>query len=102
MGRRDRAVEVDAAAGVLDHGNFEPRLARILSGKADAEIERQAGDENSLQLALAQIAEQTGRRLVVVLEQRRIGIDPAAETLADHEVRAGDLELPMEFGAGCA
>src|SRR3954447_23327685 len=86
MGRGHRAVEIDAAAGVLDDGELEPRLAGILRREADAEVEREANDEDRLQFALAQISEQAGRRFPVVLEQRRIGIDAEPKPLTNHKV----------------
>ena len=56
MGRGHRAVEIDAAAGVLDDGDLEPRLAGILRREADAEVEREAGDEDGVLLAFTQIS----------------------------------------------
>src|SRR4051794_21365484 len=97
MGRGHRAVEIDAAAGVLDDGDLEPRLAGILCREADAEVEREANDEDHLQFALAQISEQAGRRFPVVLEQRRIGIDAAPNPLPPPQARAGDVEIAIKF-----
>src|SRR3954469_15857008 len=99
MGRGHRAVEIDAAAGVLDDGDLEPGLAGIVRREANAEVEREAGDEDGVQLAFAQISEQAGRRFPVVLEQRRIGIDAAPKSLPHHQICAGDVEIAMKFGA---
>src|SRR5262249_3962420 len=85
MGRGHGAVEIDAAAGVLHDGDLEAGLAGILSREADAEVEGETRDEHGLQFAFAQIAEQAGRRPMIVLEQRRIRIDGAAKALAHHE-----------------
>ena len=38
MGRSDRAVEIDAAAGVLDDGDLESCLPGILRRETDAEV----------------------------------------------------------------
>ena len=78
----DRSVHVDAAAGILDHDRGEALPVRVLGRVANAEIERQAGEKHARQPALAQIAGEAGRRRLVVLEKRRIGIDGAAESLA--------------------
>src|SRR4051794_6033499 len=99
MGRGHRAVEIDAAAGVLDDGDLEPRLAGILRREADAEVEREAGDEDGVQLAFAQISEQAGRRCPVVLEQRRIGIDAAPKPLPHHQICTSGVEIAMKFRA---
>src|SRR5262249_11941569 len=49
--------------------------------------------------ALAQISGKAGRRRVVVLVERRIGIDLAAKALAQDELGARRNEIAAEFGA---
>src|SRR4051794_6742520 len=41
-----RAVQVDAARCILDHGSLEPCLARILGRPCDAIVGRQSADEH--------------------------------------------------------
>src|ERR1043166_4340172 len=97
--RRDRAVHVDAAAGVLDHDRFKVLAARVLRRIAHAKIEREAGEEHALEPALAQITGKAGGRRAVVLIKGRIGIDRAAKALADHQRRVGNFHIFPELRA---
>src|SRR5262245_22670993 len=45
MARCDRSVEIDAAAGLLDHHGLETCAARVLGRVADTEIKRQSNEE---------------------------------------------------------
>ena len=47
MCRGGRAPHIDGAAGVLDDRNGKALANSILGGKADAEVEREAGHGNS-------------------------------------------------------
>src|SRR5258708_3685971 len=75
-GAGQRAVGVDAAAGILDHGRLEAELARVDRAPGDAEIGRQPGQEHALEAALLQIGAQPRLRLVG-LEERRVAVDLA-------------------------
>src|SRR5262245_49656919 len=68
----DRSAHVDAAAGILDHHRHETLAQRILRRVADTEIERQAGEINPREAALAQIAGEPGRGPAVILIERRV------------------------------
>ena len=50
--RRDRSVEIDAAAAILDHHRFKAVPVRVLGRVADAEIESQAGEEDAEAVAV--------------------------------------------------
>src|SRR5262249_62033776 len=80
-GGGDRAVDVDAAASVLDHDHGKALAARVLGGVAYAEIEREPRDEDSRQAPLAQITGKVGGGLAVVLVQGAAAIHPMAHAL---------------------
>src|SRR5690606_32369188 len=65
----------------------------------DAEVGGEAGEEDPLKAALAQIAGEAGAGALVVLGESGIGIDVAAEALAQHELGRGDVEIGVEGGA---
>src|SRR5690348_56784 len=56
--RPQRAVDVDGAAGVLDDGHGKILSPRVLGRVADAEVEREPGDKDARESALAQITRQ--------------------------------------------
>src|SRR5580658_3936565 len=97
--RGDRAVDIDAAAGVLDHDRREAAAVGILGRVADAEVEGEAGEEDAGEATLPQIRGQAGRRRVVVLVKSRIGIDLAAKALAHDQLGLRRDEVVAEFGA---
>src|ERR1700733_13159179 len=61
-GQRGRAVEIDAAAGVLDDENSKAFAARVFGRIANAKIEGEAGQKHPEEAALAQIADEAGQR----------------------------------------
>src|SRR5665647_1586675 len=52
---RHRAVDVDAAAGILDHDRLETFATRIFRRVAHAKIKRETGKKDPPEAALAQI-----------------------------------------------
>jgi hypothetical protein len=66
VGRRNRTVDVDATASLLDHNWLKARPAGILRRVADAEIEGQSDEEQGLPAAFARIAGEPSRGFVVV------------------------------------
>src|SRR6266576_883859 len=55
MRRRQRAPDIDGATGVLDDGHGKVLSPRVLGRVADAEVEREPGDKDARETALAQI-----------------------------------------------
>ena len=98
----DGTVHVDAAAGILDHDHAEALLAGVLGGIADAEIVGEAGDEDAVEAALAEIADEAGRGALVVLEESGVGVDVRVVALADDQLRVGDVEIAAELRSGRA
>src|SRR6516225_8228523 len=97
--RRQRSIEIDAAASILDDDDSEPFAGGVLGRIAYAEIKSEAGDEGACETALAQIAGKAGRRRVVVFVERRVGIDRLTKALAHHQRRMRDIEGKMEISA---
>ena len=95
----DRAVEVDGAAGVAHNERGETEAARVESGVADAIVIGKAGEKDARQLALAQIAGETGRCGAVILKEGRIGIDLRAKAFAQDQLGPRELERGMEIRA---
>src|SRR5437868_4293456 len=56
----DRTVDVDAAAGILDHDRLEALALGVLGRIAHTEIVSQAGQEHARKAALAQISGKPG------------------------------------------
>src|ERR1035437_10982283 len=52
---RHRAVDIDAAAGILDHDRLETFATRIFRRVAHAKIKRETGKKDPPEAALAQI-----------------------------------------------
>src|SRR6266851_1562823 len=98
-GSGERAVGIDAAAGILDDVGGEALFAGVERGEADAEISRQTGDKNTLEAALLQIAAQPGRGLAVGLVEGRIAVDILAIALTDDEFGLRDCQVLAELRA---
>ena len=71
----ERALPVDAAAGVEHECRGETRLGRVERRVKHAEIGRQTAQGHALQTALLEIGGETGRGAPVVLAKGRIEID---------------------------
>ena len=76
------------------------RGAGVLGRVAHAEIEGEAGQKDPRKTALAQIADQAGRRRAVVLEEGRIGIDRAVDALAQHKPAWGTCSAGWNAAPG--
>jgi len=97
--RRQRAADIDGAAGVLDDGHGKVLSPRVFGRVADAEVEGEPGHEDPPQAALSKISGEAGLRSAVVLVECRVGIDLAVKALAQHKFRMGNLQLWAQFGA---
>src|SRR5215831_3516598 len=95
-GRRQRAVEIDAARGILDHVGGEAELARIERRPGDAEVGGEPGHEHRGDAALLEIAREPGHGLAVGLDEGRIAVDVLVEALADDQRRRGQLEILVQ------
>ena len=98
-GLGERALGIDAAAGVFDHIGLKPGLARIERRPCDAEIGREPGHEQAFQLAGLEIARKPGRGLAVGLGEGGIAVDVLVETLSDDEFGLRDREVLRKRGA---
>src|SRR5262245_52238251 len=96
----DRAVDVDAAASILDHDHGKALAARVLGRVAYAEIEREPRHEDSRQAPLAQIAGKAGGGLAIVLVEGGVGIDRGPEALAQNELGVRNLQTVVELRTG--
>src|SRR5262245_10238092 len=95
----DRAVDVDAAARVLDHDHGKVLAARVLGRVAHTEIEREARGEDAAEAPLAQITGKAGRGLAVVLVEGGVGIDGRPEAFAQNELGVRNLQSVVELRA---
>ena len=87
--RRQRSVQIDGAAGGIDHGDLESGAARILGRIAHAKIEGETDEMEPAGPAFAQITLEAGRGYPVILEKSGIGIDRRVEALAQHQPGPG-------------
>src|SRR5262249_49400781 len=95
-GARERAVEVDRAAGFLDDGGVEPGGARVERSPGDAEVGCEAADAKLFQPALREIAGETGSGRAVGLEERRIAVDVRVVALADNQLCFRKIQSGMQ------
>ena len=72
----------------------------VEGGETDAEVVGQAGEEEALEAALAEVASQAGWSGVVVFEEGGVAVDVAAETFAEDQFGVGDVECRVEGRAG--
>src|SRR5262249_57311591 len=70
-----RPANIDAAASLLDDHRLKTATIGILRRVAHANVQRQTGEEDALETALAQVSGKPGRSGVVVLVERGIRID---------------------------
>src|SRR5438445_2950144 len=98
----ERAVEIDATAGIEPDGGFEPLADGVQRRKTDAEIGRQADQGDGVDAALPEVATEAGRCRMVVLEEGRIAVDIRAKSLADNELGLGPGKAGVEIRAEAA
>jgi len=84
------------AGGVFDDDGFEAKVVAVDGGVADAEVVGEAAEEEALQVALAEIAGETGGGVVIVFEEGGIAVDVAAKSFAEDEFGVGDVEGGVE------
>src|SRR5262249_37750180 len=92
----ERAIDVDAAARVLDHQRGEARLPRVERRPRHAEIGGEADQEHLVEIPLAQIAGQSCRGLAVRLEEGGVRVHLLAVTLADDQLGVRNLEVLVQ------
>src|SRR5918996_5253764 len=95
-GGRERPGEIDGAGGIFHDRDIEAELAGVHGREVDAVVGRKSRKHDFGEAPLPQIAAKPGWRLPVVLEERRIGIDMAAEALAQDEFGFPPVEFGME------
>src|SRR4051812_32627663 len=74
-GLGERALRVDATAGVLDYIDVEAGAAAVDRAPGDAEVGRQSGHEDRRDAALLQVAGKPGVGLLVGFEEGRVAVD---------------------------
>ena len=80
----------------------KPSSAAAMAEKADAEVKGETGEEEAGELALAQVAGETGGSGAVVFGERGVAVDVLAEAFAEDELGMGDVEAGVKRGAGGA
>ena len=98
-GLGQRALGVDAAAGVFDHIGFEPALRASSAVQATQKSVARPATNSALDLARLEIGGKSGRGLAVGLGERRIAVDVLVESLADDELGLRDREVLRKRGA---
>src|SRR6185295_15959030 len=88
----ERALRIDAPAGVLDDQRLEALAPRIERAPRDAEVGREAGEERAFEAALPEIAAEAGLRLAVRLDERRVAVDLTPVALAENELGVPDVQ----------
>src|SRR5690606_3382026 len=73
---------------------------RILGRVAHAEVEREAGEEDTFEAALLEVATEPRGRHTVVLVEGGVRIDRRVKALAQDELGMRHVESRMEGGAG--
>src|SRR5262249_3758362 len=99
-GTRERAVEVDGAARVLDDGGVEPGGARVEGGPRNAEVGGQPAHVELVELAFPEIAGEAGGGRAIGLEKCRVAVDARMVALADHQVCFRKVQLEMKSSTG--
>ena len=99
VGFGDGVGEVDGAGKVFEDKGFEAQVVAVEGGEADAEVVGEAGEEESFETALAEVAGEAGWGGVVVLEEGGVAVYFAAEAFTEDEFGVGDVEGRMEGGA---
>ena len=91
MGSLHGAGEVDGAAGIFNDDDLEAAACAVGSGEADAEVEGEAGDEDTTDAAVANPAGEAGGGLVVVFVEGGVGVNLAMDAFAEDEGGVGDV-----------
>ena len=99
-GAVDAGGEIDGAGEVFEDVAFEAEAGAVDGGEADAEVVGEAAEEEAGEVALAEVAGETGRCRVVIFEKGRVAVDVGAEAFAEDELGLGDLEAGVDLGAG--
>ncbi len=71
----DGAVEVDGAAGIAEDHGGQTEAAGIEGGVADAVVVGEAGEEDAVEAAFAQISGEAGGGGAVVFKEGGVGVD---------------------------
>ena len=95
----DGAVEIDGAAGVADDEGGQTEASCVESGVADAVVVSEAGEEDAVEVAFAEIAGEAGRRGAVVLKKCRVRVDGAAKAFAQDELGLREMQGGVKLGA---
>lgn len=102
VGFGDRARQIDSTAGIFDDEALKSQGRAIDRGETDAEVVGQPAKEEAIEAAFVQVSGKPGGGEVIVLQKGRVGVDMAAEALAEDEFCLGNVERGMEGSAGRA
>lgn len=94
--------EVDGSGKVFENDGWEAELGGGYGGGTDAEVEGEPGEEESVKLALAEIAGESGGGGAVVLGEGGVAVNVAAEAFTEDELGVRDVDVGMEIGASSA
>lgn len=98
----DRTIQIDGTAGVSKDKGRQAQTSRIQRRVPHAKVIGQTGKKDTAQTAIAQVAGEAGRSGVVILKKCRIGVDLAAEALAEDELGPQRIEIWMELRTSAA
>ncbi len=102
MGGFEGSGEGNGTAGFRDEEDGEAGADAVCGGEADAEVESQAGDDDALEAAFAEVAGETRGGGAVIFKEGGVGVDLRAEAFAEDELGVGDVEAGVEFRTGGA
>jgi len=102
VGFGDRVWQIDRAAGIFDDEALKAQRCAVDCRETDAKVIGQTAKEEAIEVALVQVAGETGGGEVIVLQKGRVGIDVAAESFAENEFCLRKIERRMEGSAGRA
>jgi hypothetical protein len=94
--------KVDGVGEVFEDEGFEAEAGGREGGEADAEVVGEAGEEETREAALAEIAGEAGGGCAVVFGEGGIAVDVFAKAFAEDELGVGDGEIGVEFGTESA
>src|SRR5688500_4340132 len=95
----ERAVEIDRAAGIVDHADFETASTRVERSPRDAEVGREAANVELPKPLLLEEAGEPGGGFAVGFEEARVAVDVAAEVFSYQQLRALGRSLGVKSGA---
>lgn len=88
-----RSIDVDAATGVVHDVNVEARVARVDRGPGDAKIGSETSNKDRVDLALLEVARQTGASFFVCFQESRVAVDIVVEAFANDQFGLRNIDI---------